>query len=168
MYQGNYNAITRVIEGDLFPLLRKLRIQFYAYSPIAGGFLVKTSDQVRSRDVEGRFNGKEIAGQIYTGMYAKESMYKALDEWQVIAKDAGISKAALAYRWVTYHSALSKESGDALIFGASSIAQLEETLTAIEAGALDAHTVGKVNDIWDIVKHEAPKDNANSYIIDLQ
>lgn len=147
--------------------MHKLHISFYAYSPIAGGFLVKESNQVRSKDVEGRFSGKTPIGDMYNVMYGKESMYQALDEWGEIARNAGISKAALAYRWITYHSALKKENGDGVILGASKVSQLEETLTAIEAGPLDARTAKRASDIWEKVKHEAPRDNVNSYLFKL-
>jgi len=163
VYQGNYNAVARHIEDDLFPLLRKLKIAFYAYSPIAGGFLVKTSDALRSGNVEGRFAKNSPIGSIYTSLYLKESLYKALDEWQVIAKDAGISKVSLAYRWVAYHSALKPSLGDAIILGASKVAQLQESLKAIEDGPLDAKTAKRVDALWDQVKDEAPIDNYNSF-----
>ena len=39
IYQGMYNAITRQVETELFPSLRKCNIQFYAYNPLAGGML---------------------------------------------------------------------------------------------------------------------------------
>ena len=137
-------------------------MSFYAYSPIAGGFLVKDSAQVRSREIEGRFSGKARLGDMYYVLYGKESMFQALDEWGHIAKDAGISKAALAYRWITYHSAL--RENDSVIIGASKISQLEETLTAIEAGPLDARTAKRAGDIWDKVKDDAPRDNYSDYL----
>jgi aryl-alcohol dehydrogenase-like predicted oxidoreductase len=164
VFQGNYNAVSRHIESDLFPLLRKLNISFYAYSPIAGGFLVKTPASIQAKELEGRFGPKARTGEMYKSMYCKKSLYEALDEWGEIAKDAGISKAALAYRWITYHSALKKEYGDAVIIGASKVAQLEETLKVIEDGPLDTKTVGKVDEIWKKVEHEAPLDNYNSFI----
>lgn len=40
VYQGSYAAVARGAEDELFPLLRENGISFYAYSPIAGGFLV--------------------------------------------------------------------------------------------------------------------------------
>jgi len=43
VYQGNYSAIARKFETTLFPTLRKLNIAFYAYSPLAGGFLTKNT-----------------------------------------------------------------------------------------------------------------------------
>ncbi|KAG8529243.1 uncharacterized protein KY384_005878 [Bacidia gigantensis] len=159
VFQGNYNAVSRHIEVDLFPLLRKLNISFYAYSPIAGGFLVKDTESLKSKNVEGRFSGRTSLGDMYNTLYGKESLYQALDEWGVIADDASISKAALSYRWIAYHSALKKEVGDGLIIGASKVLQLEETLTAVEAGPLDVLTAKRASDIWEKVKHEAPRDN---------
>ena len=100
---------------------------------------------------------------MYNTMYGKESLYAALDEWDEIAREAEISKAALAYRWITYHSALKIENGDAIIIGASKILQLEETLKVVEDGPLDQKTVGRVEGIWKKVEHEAPLDNYNSF-----
>lgn len=103
---------------------------------------------------------------MYTTMYNKESLFQALDEWAEIAKDAGISKAALAYRWITYHSALKKENGDAVIVGASKAAQLEETLKAVEDGPLNESIAKRASDIWEKVKDEAPLDNYHSFMKD--
>ncbi|KAL8640694.1 MAG: hypothetical protein Q9228_002420, partial [Teloschistes exilis] len=75
VYQGCYNAVARHAESDLFPVLRELGINFYAYSPIAGGFLAKRSSQLRplkSDDgevekphdgvLEGRFGAQNMGG----------------------------------------------------------------------------------------------------------
>lgn len=156
--------MSRHIESDLFPLLRKLGIAFYAYSPIAGGFLVKNSAQLRVKDDAGRFGANAQTGEMYTSLYGKESLYKALDEWGVIAKDAGISKAALAYRWIAFHSSLEGAKGDAVIVGASRVEQLEETLCAIEAGPLDGKVAERASALWETVVHEAPLDNYNSFV----
>lgn len=45
VYQGNYSAIARRAEDELFPLLRQHNISFYAYSPIGGGFLVSNDSR---------------------------------------------------------------------------------------------------------------------------
>jgi len=101
---------------------------------------------------------------MYINMYGKESLYQALDEWGRIAEDAGISKAALAYRWITYHSALKGANGDAVIIGASKTSQLEETLNAIEQGPLDEKTAKRAGDIWKTVEADAPVDNYHSHL----
>lgn len=43
VFQGSYSAAARKAEDELIPLLREHKIAFYAYSPIAGGFLVSVS-----------------------------------------------------------------------------------------------------------------------------
>jgi len=80
VFQGNYNAISRHIETDLFPLLRKLNISFYAYSPIAGGFLVKTPGVEEGS----RFGPNARSGAMYKEMYGGESLLAALEEWGMV------------------------------------------------------------------------------------
>ncbi len=140
-------------------------MSFYAYSPIAGGFLVKPAAQLRAQNdpTDSRFGPNARTGQMYKSMYGKPSLYEAVEEWERIAASANISKAALAYRWITFHSALKAEHGDAVIIGASTVSQLEETLKAVEAGPLDGESVKRIDEIWKKVEHEAPLDNYNSF-----
>lgn len=79
-------------------------MSFYAYSPIAGGFLTKSKEDIESG--KGRFDTSSPIGQMYKGMYGKASLLEALGQWESIAKDEGISRAELAYRWVAYNSPL--------------------------------------------------------------
>ncbi|KAH9882332.1 hypothetical protein J1614_000568 [Plenodomus biglobosus] len=155
VYQGNYNPVARHLEAELFPLLRKLDMVFYAYSPLAGGFLTKTAADLDAG--AGRFNEKAIGG-LYKSMYDKPKLREALVDWNQIAEKEGVSKAELAYRWVTYHSALQGDE-DGVIFGASSLKQVEQTAQSIKAGKLSDEAVKGIQQIWDKVKDEAPVDN---------
>ena len=76
VYQGNYSAVARKVEDDLFPLFRELGVAFYAYSPTVGGFLAKARQDVESG--QGRF-GAEFLGGIYHKLYVKKSYLDALD-----------------------------------------------------------------------------------------
>ena len=63
VYQGMYNAITRQVEGELFPCLRRYNIPFYSYNPLAGGLLTgkyewKDPEREAKEIAHGRFNGK--------------------------------------------------------------------------------------------------------------
>lgn len=155
VYQGNYNPVARRIEDDLFPVLRKLGIVFYAYSPLAGGFLTKTAADLDAG--AGRF-GKDSLGGMYSGMYDKPSLREGLKEWNNIAEKEGIPKAELAYRWVAHHSALTEE-GDGVIFGASKLSQIEQTANGIKKGKLSEEAVQSIERLWESVKAEAPLDN---------
>ena len=156
VYQGNYSPVARHIDTTLFPLLRKLGMVFYAYSPIAGGFLTKKREQVERG--EGRFN-ENVAHGLYKKAYNKPLLLDALSAWNDIAEKEGISKAELAYRWVAYHSCMKADLGDAVIFGASSHAQIEETAKSLKKGALSNEAVQRIDKIWESVKPEAPIDN---------
>ncbi|KAJ7770119.1 aldehyde reductase [Mycena metata] len=105
VYQGNYSAVARKPEAELIPLLRKLGIALYIYSPISGGLLTKTSTQLREREVRGGFRRE--------GRWSHFLM--ALDLWAEAAAEAGCSKADLAYRWVASDSALDAKYGDAIM-----------------------------------------------------
>jgi aflatoxin B1 aldehyde reductase len=101
---------------------------------------------------------------MYRAMYGKPALLEALEEWDAIAKEAGVSKAALAYRWVLYHSALKGGFGDGCIIGATRTEQLEETLHDIKEGPLPKGAVERIEAIWGRVEHEAPVDNYNSFM----
>lgn len=163
VYQGNYSAVARLTETELFPTLRKHNIAFYAYSPIAGGFLTKTPAQLIEGG-QGRWDPSNFLGQLYNTLYKKPGMLKALEMWGEIAKEIGVTKAELAYRWVAYNSQLKGELGDAMIIGARTIDQLKETLVGLGNGPLSAEVAERIEEIWRIVEHESPLDNYNNYI----
>ncbi|KAJ7770075.1 hypothetical protein B0H16DRAFT_1715692 [Mycena metata] len=130
-------AILRVVarkpEAELIPLLRKLGIALYIYSPISGGLLTKTSTQLRTREGAGRFS-------------------------KGVAEEAGCSKAELAYRWVAFDSALDAKYGDA---GATNHSQVAETIGWLKLGSVGEKAKAKIDEIWKVVEHEAPLDNFN-------
>ena len=158
VYQGNYNPVARHLETQLFPSLRKLGIHFYAYSPLAGGFLVKTASDLDAG--AGRFNDKAL-GNLYGKLYDNETMRKALVKWNEIAEKEGVTKAELAYRWVAYHSVLQGDE-DGVIFGASKVSQAEQTAKSLKAGKLSDEAVKGIEQIWESVKEVAPVDNYHS------
>lgn len=156
VYQGNYAAVARKQEDSLIPLLRRLNISFYAYSPIAGGFLTKTRRDIESGGT--RFSKDQMYG-IYHKLYVNEAYLSALDEWISIARDEGISTAELAYRWIAFNSALKPEFGDRVVLGASSLDQLECTLRFFDRGSLSEQALGRIDVMWEKIKHVAGVDN---------
>ena len=75
-----------------------------------------------------------------------------------MAEREGTTKADLAYRWVKYNSPLKAEFGDAIIIGATSLEQLEQTLAGIDAGLLGDAAAKAINEIWEGVKGESVLD----------
>lgn len=157
VFQGNYNAFSRSIEKELFPLLRQLRISFYAYSPAAGGFLTKSAQQIEQGD--GRFKKETLVGKLYNKLYNRPALLKGLDDWGGIAEKHKISRAHLAYRWLAFHSSLSAKEGDAIIVGGKNPEQIADTLHALKEGPLPDDVVLKIDEIWSDIKNEAPVNN---------
>ena len=159
VYQGNYSAVARVPEKDLFPTLRKLDFAFYAYSPLAGGLLTKTAQEVK--DGAGRFG--EALGGMYRSLYHKPKYMEALGEWEKAAQEEGIGRAELGFRWVAWHSQIDTTGkyGDGLVIGASRPEQLDTTIEYVRKGPLSDAAVKRIDHIWELVKDEAPVDNFN-------
>lgn len=157
VFQGNYNAFSRGSEEDLFPVLRKYGISFYAYSPIAGGFLVKSAQEIK--EGTGRFRKGDMIGELYLALYSRPALLEGLNEWGSIAEKYDIPKAHLAYRWVAFHSILNSKKGDAIIIGGRNYEQVSDTLDAFKEGALPKETVEDIEKLWTVIKHEAPLNN---------
>lgn len=157
VYQGNYSAVARRADAEIFPVIRKHNMAFYAYSPIAGGFLSKSKAALTEAD--GRFGKGQPLAQVYNGMYNRPSFVAALDVWEQIAKDENVSRAELAYRWVVYHSKLQGDQNDVIIVGARNTQQFKETIQALKAGPLSDEAVKKIDQVWESVKAEASLDN---------
>lgn len=161
VYQGNYNPVSRHIDDTLFPVLRELGIAFYAYSPVAGGFLTKTKKALLEGTADGRFKAdhENPVAQFYNRLYNKPSLLEGLGRWEGLAEQEGVPRAELAYRWVYYHSALKPDLGDAIIVGASKPEQIVQTVEGIKRGPLKPEVVKGIEDVWQIVKDDAIVDN---------
>lgn len=141
VYQGEYNIINRDAEITLFQLLRKHKIHFVAYSPLAGGFL---TGKFTAGNAEGtRMSGP--LGQRLRNIYDKPDFHNAINELKHIIEPLGISPTGAALRWLAYHSELNEEDG--IILGASKIEQLAQNVKDIEQGPLPETVVAAIGAI---------------------
>ncbi|KAK8137946.1 hypothetical protein PG984_001326 [Apiospora sp. TS-2023a] len=164
VFQGTYSAVARRPETELLPILRKHKIAFYAYSPIAGGFLTKTRQVLETGAGTGRWDPNSFLGKVYTALYCKPSYLDALDAWVQIAKDEGVSQGELAYRWVCCNSALRGDLGDGILIGGVKPESFREAVGWTKKGPLSADAVKRIDAIWDTIKADAPLDNYNDYL----
>ncbi|KAK9451751.1 NADP-dependent oxidoreductase domain-containing protein [Limtongia smithiae] len=153
VYQGIYNIVSRLNEQDLFPVLRKHNINFFAFSPLAVGFF---SNVRRGQEpVSGsRFDANTRQGQRLRARYFKESFFDAVEKIEKVGHKYNLTNNAIALRWLKHHSQMS--DGDAIIIGASKIQQVKENLISLEEGELPEEIVNVVNEVWEFVKVDAP------------
>ncbi|KAE8394503.1 NADP-dependent oxidoreductase domain-containing protein [Aspergillus alliaceus] len=160
VYQGIYSAIHRAIEPELLPCLRYYGIALYAFQPLAGGFLTSRYRRDMSDEEHepgSRFDPKRWQGNLHRGRYWNEFYFDALDVIRPVAKKLGLTEAECAFRWLSHHSGMGREKGDAIIVGASSAAQLEQNLTDTEKGPLPEEMVEALDAAWLRVKGVVPK-----------
>jgi len=72
VYQGVYNALHRTVEAELLPCLRYYGVAFYAFDPLAGGWLTGRYHRGTAHaDVApgSRFDANKMQGQMYRQRY---------------------------------------------------------------------------------------------------
>lgn len=149
VYQGIYNALHRAIEPELIPCLRFYGISLYAFQPLAGGLLTDRYHRDTKEFVEGsRFDPKRWQGRAQQGRYWNEAYFEALDIIRPVAKSHGLTESECAFRWLSHHSGLKGELGDAVLIGASSSEQLKKNLAELEKGPLPEDIVQALDDGW--------------------
>ncbi|EPE30579.1 NAD(P)-linked oxidoreductase [Glarea lozoyensis ATCC 20868] len=156
VYQGVYNALHRAVEPELFPCLRKYGMAFYAFNPLAGGYLTaRYKREEKSNKIEegSRFDPNRMQGKMYRQRYWNEEYFDALDILREAAGKHGLSEAECALRWMTHHSLLKKEFGDGIIIGASSTKHMEENMKFLDdPNPLPEDILQALDAGWDRVK----------------
>ncbi|KAL8370103.1 hypothetical protein RB595_000463 [Gaeumannomyces hyphopodioides] len=147
VYQGQYNLAYRHEEATLFPVLRRHSIAFFAWSPLASGFL---SGRLTAGAVEAssRFADQGAIGGMLRAALDRPELHAAVRALQPLLEAHGISHAAAALRWVAFHSVLRADLGDGLVLGASRVEQMEQNVAAVADGPLPADVVRGIEDIW--------------------
>jgi aryl-alcohol dehydrogenase-like predicted oxidoreductase len=124
-------------------------MNFYAYSPLAGGALAKKIDDVLNPAPGTRFDAMKVFGD----MYLKKPLLDALGILKSKCDEEGITTMEGTMRWFMHHSPL--EENDGVILGASSTKQIDESLTACENGPLPIGLAKAFEDLWAAIKDES-------------
>jgi L-glyceraldehyde 3-phosphate reductase len=133
IHQPRYNMFDRHIEDGLFPVLDELGIGSIVFSPLAQGMLTDrylAGIPAGSRAAEGRW--------INADNITKEYLDRAR-ALTALAQERGQSLAQLALSWV-----LRIPEVTSALIGASSVAQLENNLAALDAPALTAEEIAAI------------------------
>ena len=85
--------------------------------------------------------------------YDKPGMHAGIEQLQSIWRNNNVGMDEAAMRWLVYHSGLGAQ--DAVILGASKVAQIEGNTRDLKKGPLPYELVKEVDAVWDIVKEDA-------------
>lgn len=148
--------VTRKCEKLLFPILRKHKISFYAYTPTGAGIFSGKVTRDSAKKPDGRWTNTSRLGNMFAGAYFRDEIFDAADKIRTAAEKHGIGGHAAALRWMMHHSKLEKEHGDAIIIGFGSLGQLEGNLDICEQGPLPEDLVKLVDELWPSVEAVSP------------
>jgi aryl-alcohol dehydrogenase-like predicted oxidoreductase len=134
--QNSCNLVSRAVEGDLAEAVFREGLSVLPYSPLAGGMLT------------GKYRGgaKPPASR-YTlfntvgGRYRKPLVFEACDAYVAVAKRHGLTPVQLALGWLR-----TRWYVGAIILGATTLAQLDEDLDAMDV-ELDAATLADIAEV---------------------
>jgi aryl-alcohol dehydrogenase (NADP+) len=139
--QPRYNLLFRTFERDLLPLCREEGVAVIPYNPLAGGLLTGKHNHQAPPPEGSRFQ-LGTAGARYQARYWHDREFETIDALRQVAKEAGLSMATLAMRWVLSNPAIT-----APIVGASRPEQLADSLAAAEKGALPGDLKTRLDEI---------------------
>ena len=74
--------------------------------------------------------------QNYRRRYWNEPYFNALAKIEAVAEKYNLTMAEIALRWISHHSLMKREYGDAVLIGASSTKHIEQNLVDLEKGPL--------------------------------
>jgi L-glyceraldehyde 3-phosphate reductase len=145
IHQPSYSMFNRWIEGGLLDVLATEGIGCIAFSPLAQGLLT-------DRYLDGIPAGSRAAhGSSLDPAMLTEATLGRIRALTAIAADRGQSLAQLALAWALRHEAVTS-----VLIGASSVAQLEANVAALdrleftdgELAAIDEHALDAGINLW--------------------
>jgi aryl-alcohol dehydrogenase-like predicted oxidoreductase len=148
--QPMYNLLARGIEEEYLPFCQRFGVAVVPYNPLAGGLLTGKHAPERGPLAGSRFDGNTM----YLDRYWHDDYFAAVEDLQVIAREAGKTLVELSLQWL-----LSQPVVDSIILGASRLEQLEENLRACGGGPLDPETLARCDAVWKRLRGITPKYN---------
>jgi aryl-alcohol dehydrogenase-like predicted oxidoreductase len=128
--QTQYSLVERAIEREHVPLCREHGLGVLPWSPLAGGFLSGKYERGQSAPAGSRL---EKWKERYT-RFDSERNWRILDAVRAVASETGASISQVSLAWL-----LAKPIVSSVIFGARSVAQLEDNLKAASVALSPAH-----------------------------
>jgi aryl-alcohol dehydrogenase-like predicted oxidoreductase len=128
--QAQYSLVTRDLEREAIPACTRFGIGVLPWSPLAAGFLTGKYRRNAAPPAGARLEKwkDRMSG------FDKERNWKILDAVVEVAKELDTTPAAVSLAWL-----LKKPVVSSVIFGARSVAQLEDNLKGAAVSLSDAH-----------------------------
>jgi aryl-alcohol dehydrogenase-like predicted oxidoreductase len=138
--QNHHNLVYREEEREMNPYCRATGVGLLPWSPLARGFLAgnRRPGEGGSADKSGGATSRAATDEIAQKFYYRDADFRVVDALSQLAREKGVSNAALAYAWLLHQAGVSSP-----IIGVSKPGQLEQALEALEI-RLNADELGRL------------------------
>jgi L-glyceraldehyde 3-phosphate reductase len=134
IHQPRYSMFDRHIEDGLFPVLEEVGAASIVFSPLAQGLL---TDRYLSGDVPA--DSRAATSRFLSAEQISDDYLERIRGIDAVAKERGQSIAQLALSWVLREPLVASA-----LIGASSVAQLEQNVAALDAPALTDDEIERI------------------------
>ncbi|WP_448810253.1 aldo/keto reductase [Agromyces bauzanensis] len=134
IHQPRYSMFDRHVEDGLFPVLEEVGAASIVFSPLAQGLL---TDRYLSGEVPA--DSRAATSRFLSADRISAEYLERVRGLDAIAKGRGQTIAQLALSWVLREPLVASA-----LIGASSVAQLEQNVAALDAPALDADEISRI------------------------
>ncbi|HSF26272.1 MAG TPA: aldo/keto reductase family protein [Actinomycetes bacterium] len=147
--QPQYSMLWRVIEAEVVPASREVGLSQIVWSPVAQGVLTGKYKIGAPVPAGSRATDEAGGGAHFVKRYLKDNVLERVAGLEPLAKEAGLSMAALAVAWV-----LQNDNVSAAIIGASRPEQVHENVTA-SGVRLEADLMARIDEVLgDVVSYD--------------
>ena len=134
IHQPRYSMFDRHIEDGLFPVLEEVGAASIVFSPLAQGLL---TDRYLSGDVPA--DSRAATSRFLSADRISPEYLERVRGLETIARERGQTIAQLALAWVLREPLVASA-----LIGASSVAQLEQNVSALDAPALTDDEISRI------------------------
>jgi len=134
IHQPRYSMFDRRIEGGLFPVLEEVGAASIVFSPLAQGLL---TDRYLSGDVPA--DSRAATSRFLPPDRISPEYLERVRGLEAVATERGQTIAQLALSWVLREPLVASA-----LIGASSVAQLEQNVAALDAPALTDDEISRI------------------------
>jgi aryl-alcohol dehydrogenase (NADP+) len=129
--QNHYNLVYREEEREMIPYCRATGVGLLPWSPLARGFLAgnRKPGAGGAADKSEGATSRAATDEIAQKFYYHDADFAVVDAVAALAREKGVSNAALAYAWLLHQQAVSSP-----LIGVSKPGQLEQALEALTIG----------------------------------
>ena len=134
-----YNLLTRGLEEEMLPMLRKYPVGLVAFNPLAGGLLTG-KHRKNAPSPDSRFSREKG----YVSRYFSDSNLDAVERLNEIAAATGYNMIEMSLKWL-----LASETLTSVIVGFSRMEQLRQNLDLVERESAQPLPVEQIDAVWE-------------------